>query len=416
MTDPAMALVQDNIAEGEDRRLKALERYDILDTPKEQAFERIASLVQLIFGVDTSLVSMIDGHRQWYKASRGMTPAEVPITETFCRFTMAGGDSMVVNDATLDARFRENPHVTGAKGSIRFYASSPMKTPEGYIIGTLCAIDSRPREFSGKDVLVLEHLAAIAMDALELRQLATTDGLTGCMTRRAFKEEGARMVANARRHRRGLACIAFDVDHFKKINDTYGHAAGDAVLKALSKTVGETLREGDLFGRLGGEEFAVLASDVTASAAAALAERLRVAFRALKFPGSRPPITISASFGVAGLDHDGDDIESLLGKADEAEIDAKRQGRNRTVLWTGEGSARRVVRRRVLKAGRLIFNNRHSVTDCTVRSLWDTGAEVDVSSTAGIPDDVTLGIRSDNAEWRAQVSRRGETTLELQFV
>ncbi len=105
------------------------------------------------------------------------------------------------------------------------------------------------------------------MSELELRRLATTDGLTGISTRRAFKEDAQKFLSLARRHRSQLSAIAFDVDKFKAINDTYGHAAGDVVLKAVSKVAEESLRESDLLGRVGGEEFAVILPDADPAAA-----------------------------------------------------------------------------------------------------------------------------------------------------
>lgn len=399
------------------KRLAALERYDILDTPKESAFERVASLIQLVFKVDTSIVSMIDGHRQWYKAANGTIDTEVPIEDTFCRYTVESDAPLVVPDATLDERFRDNDHVTG-DAHVRFYAGVPLRTPDGVNIGTLCAIDSKPRAFSPHDVEVLQGLASIVMNELELRQLATTDGLTGALTRRAFKEDARKFVAQAKRHRTKLSAVAFDLDHFKKINDTYGHAAGDKVLVAACKAAGVQLRASDLLGRMGGEEFALLLPDTDTNAALAVAEKLRIAFRAQTFPGSKPPISFTASFGVATLDPDSDDIDSLLVKADEALYEAKGAGRNRSVVWKGTTTSTtvQVNRRRVLKAGTLILNNRTSTISCTVRTLWDKGAEVDVSTTVGIPEEVIFAIRTDHLEQKARVVSRTENRLELGFI
>ncbi len=404
-------------ADAEEGRLAALDRYDILDTPKEPAFDRIATLIRLVFGVETSIVSMIDGHRQWYKAAQGTPNTEVPIHETFCRYTMLGPDPMVVPDASRDDRFKDNPHVT-APGGVRFYASMPIRTAEGFNLGTICAIDSKPRAFSDHELTIFKELARVVMSELELRRLATTDGLTGIETRRAFKEDAAKFVALARRHRSQLSAIAFDIDRFKAVNDTYGHAAGDKVLKDVTRAVRALLRTSDLFGRLGGEEFAVLLPDADATATLEVAEKLRHAIRALKFPGSHPPIAVTASFGVAAIDPGADDIESLLVKADEALYEAKAIGRDKSVVWRGTTTAttQPVTRRRVLKAGQLIFNNRNSIIDCTVRSLWETGAEVDVSSTYGVPDELTLMLKSGGFEWTSRVAERRPQHFALEFL
>lgn len=400
----------------DEARLEAVARYDVLDTPREPAFDRVASLIRLIFGVETSVVSLIDGHRQWFKAAEGNKVDELPIKDTFCRHALIASAPLIVPDATKDERFRNNPLVTGEVG-VRFYAGVPITTDDGFNIGTVCAIDSRPREFTEREAKILCELAQIVTNELELRRLATTDGLTGISTRRAFKEDAQKFVALARRHRSQLSAIAFDIDHFKKVNDTYGHAAGDVVLKAVAETVGGVLRQSDVLGRLGGEEFAVILPDADAASAMAVAEKLRHSLLALRFPGSKPPMTISASFGVATLDPGADDLDALLVKADEALYEAKGAGRNVSMLWRGATTAttRQIDRRRVLKAGRLVFNDKTSVIDCTVRALWDGGAEVQVFNSADIPDAVTLEIRSSGFKWDATVVTRRPTSLELSF-
>ncbi|MGV3574381.1 MAG: sensor domain-containing diguanylate cyclase [Devosia sp.] len=400
----------------EEERLTAVERYDILDTPPEPAFDRIATLVRLIFGVETSIVSLIDAHRQWYKASEGTPLKEVPIGETFCRYAMPGTDAMIVPDASQDERFCDSPHVKADHG-VRFYASMPLTTEDGHNIGTICAIDSQPRQFSVRELEIFRELARIVMSEMELRRLATTDGLTGVSTRRAFKEDAEKYVALARRHRSQLSAITFDIDRFKAINDTYGHAAGDVVLKAMARAVEPILRQSDIFGRLGGEEFGVILPDADASAAMAVAEKLRHALLELRFPGSRPALLVSASFGVASFDPGADDYDSLMLKADEALYEAKRTGRNRSVPWSGAtvATTKQVERRRVLKAGKLVFSDRRAVIDCTVRALWENGAEVQLSSSSDVPDDVTLEIPSGNFKWDARVAIRRPNSLELAF-
>jgi diguanylate cyclase (GGDEF)-like protein len=397
-------------------RLAAIQRYDVLDTPREPAFDRVASLIRLIFGVETSVVSLIDGHRQWFKAAEGNKVDELPVGDTFCRHALFAPEPLIVPDASVDPRFKDSPLVTGDIG-LRFYAGVPITTPDGLPVGTVCAIDSRPRDFSEKETQILKNLADIVTSELELRRLATTDGLTGISTRRAFKDDALKFVALARRHRSQLSAITFDIDHFKSINDTYGHAAGDGVLKSVSTAVGGLLRESDLLGRLGGEEFAIILPDADAASAMAVAEKLRHSLLNLRFPGSKPPMTVSASFGVATLDPGSDDLDSLLVKADEALYEAKRSGRNRSVAWRGVTAATttQIERRRVLKAGRLIFNNKQSVIDCTVRSLWDTGAEVQVSNSADIPDEVTLEIRSSGFKWDGTIDMRNQQRLEIAF-
>lgn len=410
------ALLNDDAFEpaADRHRLAALDRYDVLDTGREEAFDRIARLIKLTLGVEVGIVSLMDAHRQWYKAVDGFSSTEVPLQSAFCKHLLADPTPIVVPDATLDVRFRDNPYVVGDP-HVRFYAGAPLTTGDGFRIGSVCAIDSVARSFGPREKAILTELAHVAMNELELRRLASTDALTGVASRRAFKDEAGKFVALARRHRSALSCITLDLDHFKSINDTYGHAAGDQVLAAVSDLVSSQLRRTDLFGRLGGEEFAVLLPHTDQHRAWEAAEKLRLAIRTLKIPGSHPPIAVSASLGVASLDPIGDDIDSLLQKADEALYAAKRAGRNRSAAWQATGTVAQTERRRVLKAGRIVFMNRHAVTDCTVRSLWENGAELALSSTLDIPDRFALQIRSDGAEWACEVTGRTEQRLIVSF-
>ena len=123
-----------------------------------------------------------------------------------------------------DNRFSANPLVTGEAG-IRFYAGILLCTPSAQNIGTLCVIDTKPRDLSGVEIDMLRDLAGLVVDELELRQIATTDSLTGLGTRRCLKSDGAMEIARARRYERSLGCVALDIDYFKSINDRYGHAA-----------------------------------------------------------------------------------------------------------------------------------------------------------------------------------------------
>ena len=165
-------------------------------------------------------------------------------------------------------------------------------------IGTLCAIGTEPRPFSEEDIANLEDLARIAMDALEYRLLANSDPLTGCLSRRAFREESARAVALALRHRHPLSLIAMDLDHFKSVNDSYGHAMGDAVIEQSVRAAVGRLRKSDACGRLGGEEFAFILPHTERSASSEIAEQLRRAIEELAFEANGKPFRVTASFGI----------------------------------------------------------------------------------------------------------------------
>ena len=395
-------------------RLAALERLDILDTPREEAFDRIVRLACRLLKVPIAAVSAIDGHRQWYKASEGLGDSEAPKSQTFCVHTLAQGSAMVVTDAITDARFRDNAFVFG-EPHVRAYAGIPLTTRDGYCIGTICAIDTTQREFSQDDLDNLADLAVIAMDAFEHRLLANTDALTGVLARRAFKEEAARAVSLALRHHHPLSAVALDLDHFKAINDTHGHGAGDRVISECLRSCTQQLRQGDIAGRLGGEEFAFILPHTDRAAAAEVAEKLRATIASLKVETGGSPIQFTASFGIAALDSGTRDVDALLAKADAALYQAKSEGRNRCKVAALVVDAAVATRRRVLKGGQILFNNRMSTVDCTVRSLSDDGAGIDVSSSVGLPKEFVLSIRADGLELPCRVISWAERHIEVEF-
>jgi diguanylate cyclase (GGDEF)-like protein len=165
-----------------------------------------------------------------------------------------------------------------------------------------------------------------------LRELAVVDELTGLHNRRFFERRLAYELDRFERYRHALGVVVFDVDHFKRINDTHGHPAGDEVLRRLSQVARETVRRVDILARWGGEEFTVLLPDTSASGAAAAAERLRVAVEKAEIvvDGVRIPVTISAG-SAATFEGWGGDAEGLVRAADQALYRAKQEGRNRVV-------------------------------------------------------------------------------------
>lgn len=397
------------------QRLAALEDLDLLNSPRDEGFDRIVRLIQQVFTVEIGLVSLIDGHRQWYQACSGLSADEVPLEDTFCRYVLDDEQPMVVQDSTRDPRFAVHPAVTGPE-HIRFYAGVPLKTKTGHTIGTVCAIDRSTRSFSRRDIGILQELAGAVMDRIELLQTASTDSLTEALTRRAFKREAEQLISAALRHKHDLSCLVLDVDHFKKVNDTYGHAAGDEVLIAVAATCRAKLRTSDLFGRLGGEEFAIVLPHVGAQDAMIAAEKLRAEIAARSISGDFGALSVTASFGSSALSIVGRDIETLLAQADAAMYEAKSSGRNRCISWASmQGADGMSARRRVLKAGNIVFNDRRSTIDCTVKSLGVDGAGIMVSNTAGIPPEFVLTIQADGFETNCRVLSRDRQNIDVAF-
>ena len=311
-------------------RLDALERQQITDTPEEENFDRVVRLACAAIQTPIGTISLIDSERQWFKARQGMENRETPREHAFCAHAIREDAVMVVEDATKDPRFAANPLVTCENG-IRFYAGAPLKTREGFNLGTLCVIDRAPRTISQRDRDLLADMAAIVVNEMELRRRVGTDALTGLYTRRFLDELGGREIIRARREFTPLTAAFIDADKFKNINDTYGHAGGDAVLRAIGPACKRGLRASDLLGRYGGEEFVLLLPGTTLKQAHPVLERVRQDVAAMDIAELRGA-RVTASIGAAELVPEDVDIHDLLGRADAALYRAKESGRNRIEL------------------------------------------------------------------------------------
>ncbi|MEP0339411.1 MAG: diguanylate cyclase [Alphaproteobacteria bacterium] len=167
----------------------------------------------------------------------------------------------------------------------------------------------------------------------ELTRLATTDFLTGVWNRRRFMELGEAEVARVRRSGRSFGMAMMDVDHFKSVNDTHGHDAGDNVLRALAEACVDRLRNVDIVGRMGGEEFALILPETDPQGAMLTVERLREYLSELAIPIDSGTLTVTVSIGVTTVRDPSDTIEGALKRADEALYKAKGSGRNKTVAY-----------------------------------------------------------------------------------
>jgi diguanylate cyclase (GGDEF)-like protein/PAS domain S-box-containing protein len=153
----------------EQARLKELAQYQILDSPEEVEFDGLTALAAQILDVPVVLVTIIDGDRQWFKSHHGLALRETPRDVSFCGHVVADAQPLVVPDAFVDKRFADNPLVTG-EPRVRFYAGMPLSTPDGYVLGTLCAIAHQPRELTPQQRLSLDALARQVTSLLELRR------------------------------------------------------------------------------------------------------------------------------------------------------------------------------------------------------------------------------------------------------
>ncbi len=328
-------------------RLEALNQTRQVGSPLDERFERITRLAQRLLQTPIAALSLVAADRQWFKSIQGLTASETSRAVSFCGHTILQDDVFVVPDANKDERFADNPLVTDAP-NIGFYAGCPIRAVDGSKIASLCVIDRKPREFSHEDAQILRDLARLAeqefkaamdeaaqnelmVEVDSVRREAQVDGLTRVWNRKSIFSLLASELSRAERGNRGLGVIMADIDHFKKINDTHGHAAGDEVLRQAAKRMLGAIRDGDALGRYGGEEFMLVLTECNGlEGAKVVAERIRERFVEGPFVTEFGPIPVTVSLGLIYCDPvAGTDEQAMVRSADALLYQAKRNGRNR---------------------------------------------------------------------------------------
>ena len=322
----------------EDARLQVLWDYAVLDTLPDLRTDVFTRLAADLCDTPISLVSLVDTNRQWFKAAVGLHETETPREISFCAHAiLSPSEVMVVEDATLDPRFIDNALVIG-EPKIRFYAGAPIVSLDGYPLGTLCVIDKVPRKLDRAGQRRLEDLAIGAGTVLELyrnaarlQHSATHDLLTGLANRAHFEPVWEAAVQQAIMEGASHALLYLDIDRFKLINDRYGHAGGDTVLRAAADRLRAAIRNTDLAARLGGDEFAVLLRNVCdPSHVRQTAFDIMEAFTA-PFSIEGEVVSIGTSIGYAMTPADGLSSTGLARLADAALYRAKACGRGTVV-------------------------------------------------------------------------------------
>ena len=317
----------------ETERLAVLRDYEVLDTAYEAAFDNIAELTAQITECPISCVSLTDTDRQWFKARFGTDAPGMPREHSFCAHAILDPhQALVVPDTRNDLRFADNPFVTGAP-DIRFYAGSPLTSPEGAALGTLCVLDLAPRTMSDHQQHILARLAETVTTTLELRRavnrvrrLALTDMLTGLPNRAALIDALDRAIGHSRRCGDTFGLLYLDLDGFKQVNDSLGHCAGDAVLCEVAATLKASLHDEDMAARLGGDEFALLVgADVDVEKVAVQVQLgVESAMAARKW-------AVTASIGAMSFNTAPKTVDEALAVTDALMYRAKSGGKNRIV-------------------------------------------------------------------------------------
>lgn len=349
----------------EAQRLAALHATRLLGSAPEETFDRITRTAARLLGVPIALVSLIDKDRQWFKSRTGLDACETPRDISFCGHAILSDEPLVVPDAAQDARFVDNPLVTGDM-HLRFYAGVQLYSVDRKKIGTLCVIDSRPRQLGPGELDALRDLARMVEQLVYHRQLAMAaqslserlqdcapapggspasgelawlvahDLLTGLPNRQAMLRAIQGSIAGWRADGTPALVACINVDRFKRFNETLGHRAGDEILVGLATSLQALLREGDMLARAGSDEFLLLlhARGEHPEPERAFDRIMAAANRAIPTPDGE--IALTCSIGTALLPQDGDDADALLNNAVTAMRHAKAQGRGAIVRFTPE--------------------------------------------------------------------------------
>jgi diguanylate cyclase len=342
----------------EAKRLAALYATELYGTAPEEAFDRITRLAARLFDVPTVLISLVGSDTQWFKSRCGMDAQSGPRETSFCGHAILSDQPLVVEDATLDERFADNPSVIGAP-HIRFYAGVQLYSVERAKLGTLCVIDSRPRTMDEDELEELYELGRMVEELIYHRQLAraaqelheqllhnaavspvpaaagqvkyllTHDALTGLANRQALlRSIGANIAAwQAEGASAVVACL--NLDRFKQLNEVLGHEVGDAALVTVTRALQAHLREGDMLARAGNDEFVMLLNDPDGE------ERLLARLGQLMAEvnshayGAAADLSLTCSVGFACYPKDGEEGDTLLNNAVTAMRHAKAQGGGR---------------------------------------------------------------------------------------
>ncbi|WP_313031627.1 sensor domain-containing phosphodiesterase [Massilia alkalitolerans] len=349
----------------EAQRLAALHATRLLGSAPEETFDRITRTAARLLGVPIALVSLIDKDRQWFKSRTGLDACETPREISFCGHAILSDEPLVVPDAAQDARFVDNPLVTGDM-HLRFYAGVQLYSVDRKKIGTLCVIDSKPRQLGPGELDALRDLARMVEQLVYHRQLAMAaqslserlqdcppapggspasgelawlvahDLLTGLPNRQAMLRAIQGSIAGWRTDGTPALVACINVDRFKRFNETLGHRAGDEILVGLATSLQALLREGDMLARAGSDEFLLLlhARGEHPEPERAFDRIMAAANRAIPTPDGE--IALTCSIGTTLLPQDGDDADALLNNAVTAMRHAKAQGRGEIVRFTPE--------------------------------------------------------------------------------
>lgn len=299
--------------------------------------QRCSIMLQTGMGTDELETKIVFGAEAANTASTPQTAIRIKSGEGVAGTVLKTGNSIIVNEGHKDPLFKSFDSTADFEKSIVNLISVPLKIKDR-VTGVINGVNKLNDEpFTEADQRLLEALAqqaAMAVEHARLYELAITDGLTKLFIHRYFQGRLEEEMVRARRYHTACSLILFDIDHFKKFNDTYGHQQGDIVLIEVAKLVKQTVRETvDIPARYGGEEFAIILPETDAKGAHLVAERLRKTIEAHDFQGQEQALKVTVSLGIATFPDHASVKSVLIKKADMALYECKDRGRNCSFIY-----------------------------------------------------------------------------------
>jgi len=259
-------------------RLETLRNLKILDTDPEERFDRVTRLAKRIFNAPIALVSLVDSDRQWFKSYQGIEVTETSRDVSFCGHAILDDQVMVVSDTHADERFRDNPLVS-ANPNIRFYAGCPLSAPNGSKLGTLCVIDSEPREIDDEDIALLEELGQLVEEELAMAGMLHDDPVTGLSNSLGFSQIAEYLLAMCLRTDSPATMMLFRVANQDMVTGFMGQEEGDRAAIEMTQTLMASFRDSDIIGRLTHDTYAVLMAGASLENVEAAHQRIESALQ-----------------------------------------------------------------------------------------------------------------------------------------
>ena len=324
--------------------INAIARQTTAVLDREELLRKVCSLLLHSFDIDHVALTLIENDKLIVAAHEGkLTPAmpvgeAMGINEGISGRALESGRAVVVQDVAADAGYLPGFAETRSEMCL------PLIT-FGKKLGVMCLESAQAGAFQQADIQPLESVADIVATAIQnaiyfeqTKALADVDGLTGIYNRRFFEKRLVEELGRAARYQNPLSLLMIDIDHFKKINDEFGHLLGDEVLRQVSALFRAQLRKADIICRYGGEEFVILLPETSGEDARAAADKVRRVIEGHAFPGVPRPVTISA--GVAEFPVHGSTRDELVKAADSALYASKQAGRNRVTAAASAQTAK----------------------------------------------------------------------------